>query len=124
MKPTSSPCTVPHCPRRKGGAIHDKHACRRRIRVGILARRDAVMQSLVLSRLVKATTARAMAPCPIQPANARLRKVTFAIPYSATLKQINDSGATPIDYCENSQPFGMQEPARLSPFTSFSARSP
>jgi ABC-type amino acid transport substrate-binding protein len=88
------------------------HACAESASVAARARRQAVVPSPVLSRLVKATMATALAWCVVQPASAQSPKVAFAIPYSGTLKKINDSGEIRIGYRENSPPFAFLDAQR------------
>ena len=88
------------------------HACAESASVAALARQQAVVLSPVLSRLVNATMAAALALCLVQPASAQSPKVAFAIPYSGTLKKINDSGEIRIGYRENSPPFAFLDAQR------------
>jgi glutamate/aspartate transport system substrate-binding protein len=81
------------------------HGCTASAPVAALVRQEAAILSLVLSRLVTATMAAALALCLVQPASAQSPKIAFAIPYSGTLKKINDSGEIRIGYRENSPPF-------------------
>ena len=81
------------------------HVCATPAPVAALVRLKAVAPSPALSRLVKATAAAALALCLVQPAGAQSPKLVFAIPYSGTLKKINDSGEIRIGYRENSPPF-------------------
>ena len=80
--------------------------------VAALVREEAVVLSPLLSRLVKATLAAALALCLVQPASAQSPKVAFAISYSGTLKKINDSGEIRIGYRENSPPFAFLDASR------------
>jgi len=80
--------------------------------VAALVRLKAVVLSPVLSRLVKATTAAALALYLVQPAGAQSPKVVFAVPYSGTLKKINDNGEIRIGYRENSPPFAFLDASR------------
>jgi ABC-type amino acid transport substrate-binding protein len=77
-------------------------------------RQDAVVLSQLLLRLVTATMVTALALFLVQPANAQSPKVAFAIPYSGTLKKINNSGEIRIGYRENSPSFAFLD-ARRNP---------
>lgn len=59
----------------------------------------------VVSRFLDAAFVAALALCWIQPAVAQQGNVPFAVPYSDTLKKIDDSGIVRIGYRENSAPF-------------------
>jgi ABC-type amino acid transport substrate-binding protein len=72
-------------------------------------RAKAVILSL---SLVTATMTVALALCWIQPANAQQRDASFAVPYTGTLKKINDSGEIRIGYRENSPPFAFLDAQR------------
>jgi ABC-type amino acid transport substrate-binding protein len=87
------------------------HGCAASASVAALVRREAVILSLVLSRLVKAMAA-ALALCMIHPANAQQVGVPFAIKYTGTLKKIDDSGEIRIGYRENSPPFAFLDAQR------------
>jgi glutamate/aspartate transport system substrate-binding protein len=89
-----------------------EHGCATSVSVAALVRPEAVVLSPLLSRLVKATLAAALALCLVQPASAQSPKVAFAIPYSGTLKKINDSGEIRIGYRENSPPFAFLDANR------------
>ncbi len=80
--------------------------------VAALVRPNATIRSLVLSRLVTATMATALALCLVQPANAQQRDASFAVPYTGALKKINDSGEIRIGYRENSPPFAFLDAQR------------
>jgi len=80
--------------------------------VAALVRQEAVILSLVRSRLVTATMATALALCLIQPANGQRRNASFAVPYAGTLKKINDSAEISIGYRENSPPFAFLDAQR------------
>jgi ABC-type amino acid transport substrate-binding protein len=56
------------------------------------------------SRLSRAIIAAALALCLVQPAIAQ-RSNPFVVPYTGTLKKINDSGVLQIGHRENSPPF-------------------
>ena len=73
---------------------------------------EPVVRLSVLSRLLKAMMAAALALCLVQPASAQSPKVGFVIPYSGTLKKINDSGEIRIGYRENSPPFAFLDASR------------
>jgi len=70
-----------------------------------MARRQAAILRVALSRLVKATIATALVLWPLQSANAQQAGVPFAIKYTGTLKKISDSGVVHIGHRENSPPF-------------------
>src|SRR5437762_14343984 len=71
--------------RRKGEEfMMSAHGCLASGSVAALVRQETVVLTPVLSRLVKATMAVAMALCLAQPASAQSPKVAFAIPYSGT----------------------------------------
>jgi ABC-type amino acid transport substrate-binding protein len=80
--------------------------------VAALVRQEAVILSLVLSRLVTATMATALALCLVQPSNAQQRNASFVVPYAGTLKKINDTGEIRIGYRENSPPFAFLDAQR------------
>jgi glutamate/aspartate transport system substrate-binding protein len=88
------------------------HGCTASASVAALVRQEAVVLSRVLSRLVTATMATALALCLVQPVGAQSPAVVFAIPYTATLKKINDSGEIRIGYRENSPPFAFLDAQR------------
>jgi ABC-type amino acid transport substrate-binding protein len=88
------------------------HSCAESASVGALLRQQAVVLSPVLSRLVKATMAAAVALCLVQQASAQSPKVAFAILYSGTLKKINESGEIRIGYRENSPPLAFLDEQR------------
>ena len=88
------------------------HGCLASGSVAALVRQETVVLTPVLSRLVKATMAVAMALCLAQPASAQSPKVAFAIPHSGTVKKINDSGEIRIGYRENSPPFAFLDARR------------
>jgi glutamate/aspartate transport system substrate-binding protein len=88
------------------------HGCTASASVAALVRQEAVILSLVRSRLVTATMATALALCLVQPANAQQRHASFAVPYAGTLKKINDSGEIRIGYRENSPPFAFLDAQR------------
>src|SRR5436309_4005140 len=88
------------------------HVCATPAPVAALVRLKAVALSPALSRLVKATAAAALALCLVQPAGAQSPKLVFAIPYTGTLKKINDSGEIRIGYRENSPPFAFLDAQR------------
>jgi ABC-type amino acid transport substrate-binding protein len=88
------------------------HGCTASAPVAALVRQEAVILSLVLSRLVTATMATALALCLVQPANAQQRNVSLVVPYAGTLKKINDSGEIRIGYRENSPPFAFLDAQR------------
>ena len=90
------------------------YGCTASAPVAALVRQEAVILSLVLSRLVTATMAAALALCLVQPASAQQRDAPFAVPYAGTLKKINDSGEIRIGYRENSPPFAFLD-ARRNP---------
>src|SRR5438477_8066199 len=92
--------------RRKGEELMmSAHGCLASASVAALVRQETVVLTPVLSRLLKATMAAALALCLVQPANAQQRNASFAVPYAGTLKKINDSGEIRIGYRENSPPF-------------------
>ncbi len=68
--------------------------------------------SPALWRIATATLAAAMALCLVQPVGAQAPAVAFAIPYTGTLKKINDSGEIRIGYRENSPPFAFLDAQR------------
>jgi ABC-type amino acid transport substrate-binding protein len=88
------------------------HGCTASARVAGLVRREAVILSLALSRLVTATMATALALCLVQTANAQQRNASFVVPYAGTLKKINESGEIRIGYRENSPPFAFLDAQR------------
>jgi glutamate/aspartate transport system substrate-binding protein len=88
------------------------HGCTASASVAALVRQEAVILSLVLSRLVTATMATALALCLAQPANAQQHNASLAVPYAGTLKKINDSGEIRIGYRENSPPFAFLDTQR------------
>src|SRR4029450_2569115 len=88
------------------------HGCAESASVAALVRQRAVVLSRVLSPLVQATMAAALALCLVQPASAQSPEVAFAIRYSGTLKKINDSGEISIGYRENSPPFAFLDSQR------------
>src|SRR3989440_11919348 len=57
------------------------------------------------SPLFKAVIAAALALCPVHPVIAQQSNAAFVVPYSGTLKKINDSGVLRIGHRENSPPF-------------------
>ena len=65
-----------------------------------------------LPRLVGAALAAALALCLWQPASAQQRGGPLVIPYTGTLKRMNDSGAVRIGYRENSPPFAFLDAGR------------
>ena len=88
------------------------HGCTASASVAALVRQDAVVLSPLLSRLVTATMVTALALCLVQPASSQQRDVPFAVPYTGTLKKINDSGEIRIGYRENSPPFAFLDAQR------------
>ena len=68
--------------------------------------------SLFRSRLVEGAIAAALAVCSVQPVNAQQPHASFAVPYTGTLKKINDSGEIRIGYRENSPPFAFLDARR------------
>ena len=62
--------------------------------------------------LVTATMTIALALCWSEPATAQQRDTSFAVPYTGTLKKINDSGEIRIGYRENSPPFAFLDAQR------------
>jgi ABC-type amino acid transport substrate-binding protein len=88
------------------------HGCTASASVAALVRQGTVILSLVRSRLVTATMAAALALCLVQPANAQQRNASFAVPYTGTLKKINDSAEIRIGYRENSPPFAFLDAQR------------
>ncbi|TMH35144.1 MAG: hypothetical protein E6H66_08265 [Betaproteobacteria bacterium] len=88
------------------------HGCLASGSVAALVRQETVVLTPVLSRLLKATMAAALALCLVQPANAQQRNASFAVPYAGTLKKINDSGEIRIGYRENSPPFAFLDARR------------
>jgi ABC-type amino acid transport substrate-binding protein len=65
-----------------------------------------------LSTLVRAVLTTALASCLIQPVLAQRPTVPFAVPYSGTLKKVNDSGTIRLGYRENSPPFALLDANR------------
>jgi glutamate/aspartate transport system substrate-binding protein len=59
----------------------------------------------LLSRLCHAAIAAALGLCLSGPASAQQASAPFAVPYSGTLKKINDSGVVRLGYRQNSPPF-------------------
>jgi glutamate/aspartate transport system substrate-binding protein len=57
------------------------------------------------SPLFKAVIATALALCTVDPVIAQQSSPAFVVPYSGTLKKINDSGVLRIGHRENSPPF-------------------
>ena len=88
------------------------HGCTASTSEAALVRREAAILSPVLSRLVMAAMATALALCLAQPANAQQAGVPFAIKYTGTLKKINDSGVVRIGHRENSPPFAFLDAQR------------
>jgi hypothetical protein len=78
--------------RRKGEeSMMSTHGSAASASVATLVRLEALVLSPVLWRIVTATLAAAMALCLVQPVGAQSPAVAFAIPYTGTLKKINDS---------------------------------
>ena len=88
-----------------------KQHCTASAPVVALMRAKAVSLSLLLS-LVMATMTAGLSLCCVQPANAQQRDASFAVPYTGTLKKINDSGEIRIGYRENSPPFAFLDAQR------------
>src|SRR5206468_11653971 len=80
--------------------------------VRALMRRGAAVLLAVPLALVTATMMTTVALCVVQPANAQQRDAPFAVPYTGTLKKINDSGEIRIGYRENSPPFAFLDAER------------
>jgi ABC-type amino acid transport substrate-binding protein len=59
----------------------------------------------MLSPLCKAVIAAALALCLLDPVIAQQGNPAFVVPYSGTLKKVNDSGVLRIGHRENSPPF-------------------
>jgi ABC-type amino acid transport substrate-binding protein len=59
----------------------------------------------MLSPLCKAVIAAALALCRVDPVIAQQSTPPFVVPYSGTLKKVNDSGVLRIGHRENSPPF-------------------
>jgi glutamate/aspartate transport system substrate-binding protein len=59
----------------------------------------------MLSPLFKAVVAAALALCTVHPVIAQPANPAYVVPYSGTLKKINDSGVLRIGHRENSPPF-------------------
>jgi ABC-type amino acid transport substrate-binding protein len=83
----------------------DTHGCEASASVAGLVREQVTAPSPLISRMITATTAAALAWCLAQPVGAQSPPTAFAIPYSGTLKKINDTGEIRIGYRENSPPF-------------------
>ena len=88
------------------------HGCAMATSVAAFARRDSEIRRSVLLRLVTAMMATALVLCPVQPAHAQQRDTSFSVPYTGTLKKINDSGEIRIGYRENSPPFAFLDAER------------
>ena len=88
------------------------HGCAMATSVAAFVRRDSEIRRSVLLRLVTATMATALALCLVQPAHAQQRDTSFVVPYTGTLKKINDSGEIRIGYRENSPPFAFLDAER------------
>jgi len=88
------------------------HGCAMATPVAAFVRRDSEIRRSVFLRLVAATTATALALYLVQPAHAQQRDTSFSVPYTGTLKKINDSGEIRIGYRENSPPFAFLDAER------------
>jgi glutamate/aspartate transport system substrate-binding protein len=66
----------------------------------------------MLSPLFKAVIGAALALCSFHPAIAQQSKPSFVVPYSGTLKKINDRGVLRIGHRENSPPFAFLDSRR------------
>ncbi len=82
-------------------------------RAASIARRGAAHLSSVLLQVAGATMAPILALCLVQPVGAQ-SPGALVIPYTGTLKKINDSGDIRIGYRENSPPFAFLD-ARRNP---------
>ena len=80
--------------------------------VAALERQQVVAPSPLISRMIMATTAAALSWCLAQPVDAQSPAAAFTIPYTGTLKKINDSGEIRIGYRENSPPFAFLDAQR------------
>ena len=80
--------------------------------VAALVRGEVAARSPLMLRMVTVATAAGLAWCLVQPASAQSPAVAFAIPYSGTLKRINDSGEIRIGYREYSPPFAFLDAQR------------
>jgi len=88
------------------------HGCAMATSVAAFARRDSEIRRSVLLRFVTAMMATALALFLVQPAHAQQRDASFVVPYTGTLKKINDSGEIRIGYRENSPPFAFLDAER------------
>lgn len=80
--------------------------------VAALVRREVAARAPLMLRVATVATAAGLAWCPVQPAGAQSPAAAFAIPYSGTLKRINDSGEIRIGYRESSPPFAFLDAQR------------
>jgi len=88
------------------------HGCALSASIAALERQGAAVLLAVPSQFVTATMMAALALCLVQPADAQQRVAPFAVPYTETLKKINDSGEIRIGYRENSPPFAFLDAQR------------
>ena len=88
------------------------HGCTASAPVAALVCQEAVVRSPVLSRILTTAMAAALALCLVPSVGAQSSAVAFAIPYSGTLKKINNSGEIRIGYRENSPPFAFLDAQR------------
>ena len=92
--------------------MRSTHRCIASALVAAAVRQEDGIPPPTQLRLVVMTMVTALALCLAQPASAQAPKVAFAIPYSATLKKINDSGEIRVGYRENSPPFAFLDAQR------------
>ena len=76
----------------------------------VAVRRDGCYRSPAALRAFVATLVALLALVAIQPAAAQRDNAPFAVAYTGTLKNINDSGVVHIGYRENSPPFAFLGP--------------
>jgi ABC-type amino acid transport substrate-binding protein len=88
------------------------HDCAGSAPVAALVRPRAAVRLAVHLRVLTATVTTAVALCIVHPVNAQRPDAPFAVPYTGTLKKINDSGEVRLGYRENSPPFAFLDEQR------------
>src|SRR3982751_1567129 len=114
LKRAGGASTLGLMPSRRWGeeSVMSTHDCARSAPVAALVRPRAAVRFAVHSRSVTATIMTTLALCLVQPADAQQRDSPFAVPYTGTLRKINDTGEVRIGYRENSPPFAFLDAQR------------